>query len=44
MKAWLQSQGVPVSDRNRVRLLTSGQEKFDDLFAAIRQARHHVHL
>ena len=44
MKAWLQSQGVPVSDRNRVRLLTSGQEKFDDLFAAIRRARHHVHL
>ena len=22
----------------------NGQEKFDDMFAAIRQAKHHVHL
>ena len=44
MKAWLSSQGIAVSDNNRVRLLPSGQEKFDDLFDAIRGARHHIHL
>ena len=44
MRLYLASEGIPVTRNNRVRLLMSGQEKFDDLFEAIRRARHHVHL
>jgi len=40
----LKDYGIQFTDNNRVTLLMSGQEKFDDLFAAIRQARHSVHL
>lgn len=40
----LRGLGVTFSRDNSVTLLTSGQEKFDDLFAAIRQARSSVHL
>ena len=36
--------GVQFSHNNRVTLLMSGQEKFDDMFEAIRQARHSIHL
>ena len=36
--------GVTFSHNNSVTLLTSGQEKFDDMFAAIRQAKSSVHL
>ena len=40
----LRQEGVTFSHDNSVTLLTSGQQKFDDLFAAIRQARHSIHL
>jgi cardiolipin synthase len=40
----LQDYGIQFSNDNRVTLLFSGQEKFDDMFEAIRQARHSVHL
>jgi cardiolipin synthase len=40
----LRDSGIRFSHDNSVTLLTSGQEKFDDLFAAIRQARSSVHL
>lgn len=40
----LQKKGIVFSDDNTVTLLTSGQQKFDDMFQAIRQARHSVHL
>jgi len=36
--------GVVFSRNNDVTLLMSGQEKFDDMFTAIRQARHSIHL
>ena len=36
--------GAPLTCNNRVELLMSGDEKFTDLFEAIRGARHHVHL
>ena len=36
--------GIRFTDDNSVHVLQSGQAKFDDLFAAIRQARHSVHL
>lgn len=41
---YLQQQGVPVTSNNEVKLLTSGREKFIDLFKEIRQAKHHIHL
>ena len=44
MIAYLQSEGVTITHGNRVRLLKSGEEKFDDLFMAIRKARHYIHL
>ena len=34
----LRKEGVSFSDNNSVALLMSGQEKFDDMFEAIRQA------
>lgn len=40
----LENMGVNFSQNNRVTLLISGQQKFDDMFAAIRQARHSIHL
>lgn len=35
---------VPLTGNNRVKLLLTGDEKFTDLFQAIRSARHHIHL
>lgn len=40
----LREEGIRFSDSNSVTLLMSGQEKFDDMFCAIRQARSSVHL
>lgn len=36
--------GIPVTCNNKVELLKSGHEKFEDLFEHIRQAKHHIHL
>ena len=40
----LREKGISFSHDNRVTLLMSGQEKFDDMFSAIRQARSSIHL
>ena len=40
----LREEGITFSDNNSVALLKSGQEKFDDMFTAIRQARNSIHL
>lgn len=40
----MRNEGVTFSHDNTVSLLMTGQEKFDDMFAAIRQAKHSVHL
>lgn len=40
----LEDCGVTFSHDNSVTLLVNGQEKFDDMFAAIRQAKSSVHL
>lgn len=40
----LRDEGVTFSHNNSVVLLMSGQEKFDDMFKAIRQARNSIHL
>lgn len=40
----LRAVGVNFSNNNAVTLLMSGQEKFDDMFHAIRQAKSSIHL
>lgn len=40
----LRKKGVRFSYNNSVTLLTTGQEKFDDLFKAIDQAKSSIHL
>lgn len=40
----LRNEGITFSHNNSVTLLMSGQEKFDDMFQTIRQARSSVHL
>ncbi len=40
----LEAKGVRFTHDNAVTLLTSGQEKFDDLFRAIDQARSSIHM
>lgn len=40
----LEHKGIEFTNDNSVTLLMNGYEKFDDMFEAIRQARHHVHL
>ncbi len=40
----LRQEGVTFSHNNRIRLLISGQEKFDDMFQAISEARSSIHL
>ena len=40
----LRKDGIKFSTNNSVTLLMNGQEKFDDMFEAIRQARSSVHL
>lgn len=44
MVAHLQKVGVTFSNDNQVTLLMNGQEKFDDLFKAIDQARKSIHM
>lgn len=44
VKHFLQDSGVKITEGNQVKLLKSGREKFDDLFAEVRQAKHHIHL
>ena len=38
----LRKEGISFSHDNSVTLLMSGQEKFDDMFSAIRQARSSI--
>ncbi len=44
VKRDLQAKGVTFSSDNQLTLLTNGQEKFDDMFEAIRQARSSIHV
>ena len=41
---YLRQMEIPVTGNNRVKLLMTGHDKFEDLFEAILHARHHVHL
>lgn len=40
----LREEGIKFSNNNSVTLLMNGQEKFDDMFKAIKQAKSSVHL
>lgn len=40
----MRKEGIVFSNNNKVVLLPSGQEKFDDLFTAIQQANNSIHL
>ena len=40
----LKDYGIRFSGNNSVKLIMSGQEKFDDMFEAIRLAQHSLHL
>ena len=40
----LRESNIRFSHDNSVTLLLSGQEKFDDMFHAIRQAKSSIHL
>lgn len=44
VSASLAKEGFRSTPNNKVTLLMSGQDKFNDLFKAIKQARHHIHL
>ena len=44
MEAYLRAKEIPITKNNKVDLLLSGEEKFEDLFSLIRNARHHIHL
>lgn len=44
IKYILEKKNVEFTNDNSVTLLMNGHEKFDDMFKAIRQARHHIHL
>lgn len=41
---FLKEYGIPVTNNNDVKLLPNGREKFEDLFAHMRKAKHHIHL
>jgi len=43
-KAYLTLKGIELTEFNRVKLLKSGHEKFEDLFEAIRKAKWFIHL
>ena len=44
IRSQLEDYGIRFTANNSCALLMSGQEKFDDMFQAIRQAHHSVHL
>ncbi len=44
MVVQLEKEGVSFSNDNNVTLLTTGQEKFEDLFKAIDEARKSIHM
>ncbi len=42
--AYARENGYLITETNRIKLLPSGGEKFKELFAAIRTAKHSIHL
>ena len=44
MAEHLRQRGVRLTDGNKVKLLTTGHDKFVDMFEAVRQAKSFIHL
>jgi len=44
VRRYLIESGVSITDDNKVKLLKSGAEKFNDLFPIVKQAKHHIHM
>lgn len=42
--SFLKELNISVTTDNEIKILASGEEKFTDLFAAIKTAKHHIHL
>lgn len=42
--AYLSEHNIPVTTCNKVVLLKSGKDKFEDLFSVIKHAKSHIHL
>ncbi len=39
-----EEEHIPMFEGNKLQLLTSGRIKFDDLFAHVKEAKHHIHM
>lgn len=44
VRRYLIESGITVTEDNKVKLLKSGAEKFNDLFPIVKQAKHHIHM
>ncbi len=42
--SYLQNEKIEITQKNEVELLNGAHEKFADLFQAIKEAEHHIHL
>ena len=43
-KSYLQAEQIEITPNNDVELLNGAHEKFEDMFGAIKKAKHHIHL
>lgn len=43
-KSYLQAENIEITANNNVELLNGAHEKFEDMFGAIKKAKHHIHL
>ncbi len=43
-KSYLQAEQIEITPNNNVELLNGAHEKFEDMFGAIKKAKHHIHL
>lgn len=43
-KAYLRQENLQITSNNGVELLNGAHEKFEDMFLAIKEAKHHIHL
>lgn len=43
-KSYLQAEQIEITANNDVELLNGAHEKFEDMFGAIKNAKHHIHL
>lgn len=43
-KSYLQAENIEITANNDVELLNGAHEKFEDMFGAIKNAKHHIHL